>query len=132
MDTEAVERMLRESGCALTPQRRAILRFLDGNQAHPTAGDILDAVTRDFPITSRATVYNTLALLVDVGAVRAVRTEHGDVRYDPNTDPHHHLACTRCGGLEDVPAGEVTILRGGRAVTGQVRFDGLCGRCSAR
>lgn len=130
MDVAAVEQVLREHGCTLTAQRRAVLRFLDGNLDHPSAGQIFEAVTRDFPIASRATVYNTLALLEQVGAVRCVRGCDGETRYDPNVEPHHHLLCEACGRLEDVPAASVTVLRDGRAVAGEVRFSGRCGRCS--
>ncbi|MFZ5476895.1 MAG: Fur family transcriptional regulator [Myxococcota bacterium] len=131
MDIDAVERILRDRGCTLTAQRRAVLRFLDGNLDHPTAGDVLAAVTRDFPISSRATVYNTLTLLEEVGAVRALRGEDGEVRYDPNVDAHHHLRCVRCGRLEDVPAGRVRVEVDGLPVAGQVRFDGVCEGCQS-
>lgn len=129
MDVAAVEQVLRASGCTMTAQRRAVLRFLDGNLDHPSAGEIFDAVTRDFPIASRATIYNTLSLLEQVGAVRAVRGSDGETRYDPNVDPHHHLLCDACGRLEDVPAASVTVLRDGRPVAGEVRFSGRCSRC---
>lgn len=130
MEMAAVEQVLRAHGCTLTAQRRAVLRFLEGNLDHPSAGEIFDAVTRDFPITSRATVYNTLALLEQVGAVRAVRGDDGETRYDPNTTPHHHLACVACGRLEDVPATAVTVLLNGRPAAGEVRFTGRCARCA--
>lgn len=129
MDIAAIERVLRDQGCSLTPQRRAVLRFLDGNTDHPSAGEIFEAVTRDFPITSRATVYNTLALLEQIGAVLGLRGEDGEVRYDPNTDLHHHLRCRECGRLEDVPAASVTVLLNGKPARGQVRFEGLCASC---
>jgi Fe2+ or Zn2+ uptake regulation protein len=129
MDVAAVEQVLRASGCTMTAQRRAVLRFLAGNLDHPSAVDIFDAVTRDFPIASRATIYNTLALLEQVGAVRVVRGTDGETRYDPNVDPHHHLLCDACGRLEDVPAASVTVLRDGRPVPGEVRFSGRCARC---
>jgi Fur family peroxide stress response transcriptional regulator len=129
MDLPVVERVLRERGCALTPQRRAVLRFLDGNLDHPTAGQIFAAVTADFPITSRATVYNTLALLEEIGALRAMRDAEGDVRYDPNSAPHHHLRCEVCGRIEDIPADAVEIRLDGRPATGRVQLDGRCGRC---
>lgn len=131
MEMAAVEQVLRAHGCTLTAQRRAVLRFLEGNLDHPSAGEIFDAVTRDFPITSRATVYNTLALLEQVGAVRAVRGDDGETRYDPNTAPHHHLCCVACGRLEDVPAASVTVLLNGQPAAGQVRFSGRCARCAA-
>jgi Fe2+ or Zn2+ uptake regulation protein len=129
MEVVAMEELLRAHGCTLTAQRRALLRHLHGNVDHPSAGEIFDAVTRDFPITSRATVYNTLALLEEVGAVRTVCGHAGETRYDPNLAPHHHLICTVCGRLEDVPAESVVLLRDGRPAEGEVRFSGRCTRC---
>lgn len=128
MNAEAIETELRARGLALTPQRRAILQFLEGNLDHPTAHQVLDAVTADFPVTSRATVYNTLQLLVEIGAVRTLRT--GDeARFDPNTAPHHHLQCTRCGRLQDVPADRVEVRLDGATTLAEVRFDGVCASC---
>lgn len=129
MNVALVEDKLREHGCTLTPQRRAVLRFLHGNLDHPTAGEIFDAVTADFPITSRATVYNTLALLEEIGAVRALPV-HGETRYDPNVSLHHHLACPSCGRLEDVPADAVTVMLRGKVTEGEVRFTARCSTCA--
>lgn len=128
MNAEAIETELRARGLALTPQRRAVLRFLDGNLDHPTAHQIFEAVTADFPVTSRATVYNTLQLLVEIGAVHTLRTGE-QARFDPNTRPHHHLSCTRCGRLEDVPAERVEVRLDGATALAEVRFDGLCAAC---
>ncbi len=131
MNTQSIHEALRARGCSLTPRRRAVLRFLDGNLDHPVVGEIFEAVTRDHPVASRATVYNTVALLEEIGAVRVVRGPGGELRYDPNTTPHHHLCCDRCGRLEDIPASAVTLLLDGRPATGEVRFSGRCSRCEA-
>lgn len=129
MNEEAVEGLLRERGCTLTPQRRAILRYLDGNPDHPTAAEVFAAVTRDFPMASRATVYNTLALLAEVGAVRELHDAERDTRYDPNVSHHHHFVCPRCGRISDVDATHVHVLLDGQAVVAHVRIERPCGRC---
>lgn len=129
-DIAHIEAALVAAGHTLTPQRRAIVRFLSGRTDHPTASLIYEAVTKDFPITSRATVYNTLSLLVELGMVATVPGGE-EVRYDPNLSAHHHLRCQRCGALEDVPAGEVTIFRGGAPTDGKVEFAGTCSSCCA-
>ncbi len=126
---ERLEEVVVAAGHALTPQRRAIVRWLAGRHDHPTAAMALAAVTRDFPLSSRATVYNTLGLLVEIGAITAIPT--GDeLRYDPNPDPHHHLRCQVCGGLEDVPAEWVTTTLRGVPTSARVEFSGRCGDCS--
>jgi Fe2+ or Zn2+ uptake regulation protein len=129
MDIARAERLLRENGCSMTPQRRAVLRLLEGNLDHPSAGQIYAAVTADHPVSSRATVYNTLALLVELGVVRAVRDAEGDVRYDPNTAPHHHLHCQVCGRIEDVALDAIEVRVHGALVEGRVKLEGRCGTC---
>ncbi|MES2638828.1 MAG: transcriptional repressor [Myxococcota bacterium] len=135
MNVHAVEKVLRDQGCSLTPQRRAVLRFLDGNLDHPSAARIFDAVTAALPpsrrpVSSRATIYNTLALLEQVGAVHVVRGADGEMRYDPNMTPHHHRCCDVCGRMEDVPADAVTLLLNGVPAAGEVRFTGRCAGCA--
>ncbi len=125
-----MEARVRESGHAWTLPRRAIAKFLCSTTAHPTAHEVLSAVSGEDPASSRATVYNTLSLLEQLGLVHTVRMTPGDVRYDANIAPHHHLVCRTCGAVEDVEAAEVTVLLRGNAAPAEVRFDGLCDRCA--
>ncbi|MEK7313260.1 MAG: transcriptional repressor, partial [Deltaproteobacteria bacterium] len=46
-------------GFRLTPQRIAVLEYLEGNTTHPTAEDIFIAIKKKHPTVSFATVYNT-------------------------------------------------------------------------
>lgn len=124
----SLEQLLRQSGGALTSQRKAILSFLEGNQDHPSAADVFDAVKDQVP-ASRATIYNTLASLEHLGLLSSLRGADGTLRYDPNVTPHHHLCCTHCGRLEDVPLESVTLLLQGRPVQGTVRLEARCSRC---
>ncbi len=135
LDVEEVEAALRARRLALTPQRRAILRCLAGRRDHPTARQVYEDVTRQFPITSRATVYNTLALLLELGFVDAVAAPGGELRYDPNTRPHHHLVCRACGALEDVPFDQARVEIAPGAVRladarASIRFEGICKACA--
>ena len=135
MDWQAVERLLQDKKFSLTPQRRAILRFLSGNPSHPSANGIYEAVTRDFPVTSRATVYNTLELLLQLGVLRELRLPgEAEGRYDPNPLPHHHFWCQRCGQLSDVPAEAVQLSlnlpSGYQPVQASALLEGVCPGCS--
>ena len=98
---EAVETMARSRGLKMTPQRRMIVDYLQTATSHPTADEVLGAVNARFPMTSRATVYNTLNWSKDAGMVREV-FEGGDVRFDPNMGSHHHFVCRVCGRIDDV------------------------------
>ena len=91
-----------EKDLKLTPQRLAILEFLEGNTGHPTAGQVFTAVRRRYPSMSHSTVYNTLKTLRDRGALRELTIDPERKHYDPNTAPHHHLLCVGCGSIVDI------------------------------
>lgn len=127
----------RDLGLTLTPQRIAILDFLEGNLSHPSAEDVYRAVRRKFPTMSFATVYNTLETLKGRGMLRELTGDPGKKRFDPNPRPHHHLICTRCRRIEDahaefrLPVAERD--RAGFTITGaHVEFYGTCAECTKK
>ena len=134
LDQKEVETMVESHGLKMTPQRRAIVDYLQSATHHPTADEVLKAVNEKFPMTSRATVYNTLNWLKGAGMVREV-FEGGTVRFDPNTSNHHHFICRNCGKVEDIE-GELPIqfdsLAGDRKVENiEVTLRGLCSNCQS-
>jgi len=127
----------RERGIKLTPQRIAILDYLEGNLYHPSAEDIYRAVQRKFPTMSFATVYNTLETLKSHGMVAELNGDPGKKRFDPNPRPHHHLICTKCRRIMDVhaefrlPVAEQD--RAGFEITGNhIEFYGTCPECTRK
>ncbi|MEJ2684455.1 MAG: transcriptional repressor [Candidatus Sulfobium sp.] len=124
----------RDIGLKLTPQRLAILEYLEGNETHPSAEDIYAEVSKKFPTMSLATVYNTLEALRQRGEVQELTIDPYKKRFDPDTGPHHHIICTGCGRIVDVhvyyelnvPADE----RKDFEISGNhVEFYGSCARC---
>lgn len=134
LQIETVVTMVESFGQKMTPQRRAIVDFLQGSVAHPTADEVMTAVNEKFPMTSRATVYNTLNWLKSAGLVREV-FEGGTVRYDPNTSDHHHFVCRSCGRVEDIECDVISALQicslpGDPKIENyQVTVRGLCAQC---
>ena len=91
------------------------------------------------PDISRATIYNTVKTLVSLGELHEVE-ELGETskRYDPNTEPHHHLYCERCHQLIDIEP-ELNWIslspektRGYKICRSQVTFYGLCPDCQGK
>ena len=133
LDIAGAEPRLAAHGSVLTPQRRAILGLLAQRLDHPTASDVLEALTDEQPGTARATVYNTLSLFSELGLVQEVLGPRGQVRYDLNTEPHHHFFCRCCERLVDVAPDQVTVdVRGtlvGRVDQAVVLLRGVCESC---
>jgi Fur family peroxide stress response transcriptional regulator len=119
----------------MTPQRMAIMKHLDGNTYHPSAADIYGALREQFPTMSLATVYNTLEVLKEQGAVIELSIDRGKKRFDPNPKPHHHLMCIKCRAIVDVFVEFPLTLpdaqtQGFEIIGNRVDFYGICKSCS--
>jgi Fur family peroxide stress response transcriptional regulator len=130
-------KVLRERGLRVTQQRVAVLEFLVGARAHPTAEEIGTGVNRADAVTSRASVYNVLRSLTRAGLVTELVLDDAVARYDANLEPHHHFLCTECGRLDDVPeplcpTPLAARFADGRLVTSvSVTLRGLCACCAS-
>jgi Fur family peroxide stress response transcriptional regulator len=129
-------------GLSVTQQRLAIFEALAGSRAHPSAEQLHQEVRRKHPSLSLATVYKNLEALRAVGAVSDVNPLHVEARYEaalPGTGagaPHHHLVCTSCLKVCDLPAHLVPAPLLGPAETQgfevrgvRVQVEGLCPEC---
>src|SRR6187455_1829396 len=107
---EQLTDLFREQGLRVTPQRQVIFRLLHGDDAHPTVEAIYDRARAEMPTMSMKTVYQTVHDLEALGEVDVLDLGTGSLRVDPNVeDEHHHLVCSSCGRVRDLP----------------VEFDGL-------
>ena len=145
MQSEPDERMtrlthiLRDARLRVTPQRLAIYEEVARTDAHPDAERVFRHVRGRMPTVSLDTVYRTLAMLEEMGLVSRVEAGCERARFDANTDPHHHLICTRCGLVRDfqsetadqfaVPPG---VEQWGRIDTVHIQVRGVCAGCIDR
>lgn len=123
-------------GFKLTPQRLAILKFLEGNKSHPTAEDIFTEIRKRYPTVSFATVYNTVQALRDRGEILEITIDPERKHFDPNPVPHHHVMCTVCKKVDDIFVDYSAALKVPESIvreftiTGNhVDFYGICGDC---
>ena len=128
---------LRRRGQRVTSQRLVIHRALRELNRHVTAEQVLDAVRPRLPGVSLPTVYATLDLLEELGAVRRVSGPHGPTLYEPRSEPHHHLVCRQCGRVEDFDtdvdlASAIAAARrqGFAPDRGELMVSGRCARCA--
>jgi Fe2+ or Zn2+ uptake regulation protein len=101
--------VLREHGVQATPQRIAVVEYVLQTDSHPTADEVWHKVRRSCPTVSRATVYNTLNLLVEEGLLRTQLLKEGTVVFDCCMEPHHHFIDKATGRIYDVPWGAVKV-----------------------
>ena len=134
--TELTE-IFRSQGLKVTPQRQAIFRALHTSSIHPTADTVFDTVRVEMPTISLRTVYQTLNDLKAMGELHAVDLGTGSSRFDPNTNPHHHLVCSTCGRVDDLDADFPGVAipadsaAGFEVTTTEIVFRGRCRDCAA-
>lgn len=126
-------------GFKLTPQRLAILKFLEGNTDHPTAEDIFIEIKKKHPTVSFATVYNTIQALRERGDLLEVTIDPERKHFDPNPSPHHHIICTDCGKIGDIfvdYSAALTLpdktLEEFTPTGNHIDFHGVCRDCSTK
>lgn len=128
------------AGFRVTGPRRTILEQIAACEGQFTASDVLQRVGAVAPEIGRATVFRTLELLLNLGALERVHT--GDERRDAyvvcRDGHHHHLVCSVCGTVAETAG--CTIGEAVAAMARQAGYEaehhwleivGRCPRCAA-
>jgi Fur family peroxide stress response transcriptional regulator len=133
------EKVLREQGARVTPQRVAIFKAVESSGSHPDADAVYKRVSREYPHISRDTVYRTLSMMEEKKIIGSVLSFGNAKRYDPNTNKHHHLICIRCRNIFDFdaevfdrlepPASRIASFQVFRIT---VHVEGICDKCQGR
>ena len=103
MAREALERTLSHHGIQPSAQRLAVAEYVLGAKDHPSADRVFEVVRGRTPVISRATVYNTLNLLVRKGLLKQLALADGRIAFDPNLERHHHFIDEATGEIHDLP-----------------------------
>lgn len=85
----------------MTKQRELVLEVVRENKEHRTASEIFALAKERMPTISRATVYNNLKTLENMGLIRRITGDDAFDRYDGAFVPHGHTVCTGCGKMWD-------------------------------
>lgn len=101
--------ILRQCDIQATPQRIAVVECVMQTRTHPTADEVLSAARRKCPTVSRATVYNTLNLLVEKGLIGMQTIREGAVVFDPQVEKHHHFIDEDTGDIYDIPWDQLEV-----------------------
>lgn len=133
-DKETPAEHLQRHGIKPSAQRVAILGYLMANKTHPTADEIHRALVERMPTLSRSTVYSTLWLMADTGAIDALGIDRANARFDYAPLAHAHLQCRHCGAIIDMALPAMTdhppVPYGSTVESVSVTYRGLCPRCS--
>lgn len=132
------EGVLRRSGLKVTPKRVDILETI-ARLAHPvTTQEIYDNLNK--AEADVATVYRNIISFVQAGIVKQLTLRPNIAHYelDIEQSDHHHIICTACGEIEELPNCAVhsvahTVLKNSKkfeSITGHTfELFGMCKKC---
>src|SRR5580698_11190555 len=133
---------LKAKGIRITPQRRAVIEVIQEVREHLDAGSLLELARKRHPKIDRATIYRTIDLLKKLRLVDELDLMHleGEKHfYEVKTTREHvHLACFRCGRIEEFSSllfeqlkAEISEQAGFNIRVTRFEVGGACKACAA-
>ncbi|MGW3470990.1 Fur family transcriptional regulator [Saccharopolyspora sp. NPDC000995] len=100
-DQGSLRSTLHQRGMRMTPQRQLVLDAVR-EMGHATPEQVCRKVQGTASMVNITTVYRALDLLEELGLVRHTHLGHGAPTYSVEEHEHVHLACHRCGMIDEV------------------------------
>lgn len=85
----------------MTPQKKVILDYIKTDRCHPNAERVFEAVKKEMPMITLATVYRNLNQLAEEGEIIRLEIDH-EYRYDGFSKKHFHFICNNTGKIYDI------------------------------
>jgi len=135
-----LEQELISRGVRMTHQRRLLVRIIQGAESHLDALALWQRARAQDPTLNKVTVYRTLAMLKKhrlVDELDLMHLQGGKHYYEAKTTRDHiHLACIRCGRIQEFESslfeklkGQIERERRFRIYIVRVEAGGYCDRC---
>lgn len=104
--------LLRDAGLRITRPRKTILKTIADQGDHPDALEIYRRAKETDASVSLSTVYRTMKILQDKGAIRRHAFEGGPSRFEPADRAHHdHIVDVDTGQVIEFRSEEIERLQ---------------------
>lgn len=139
--SEILRIFLKNRGYRNTPERYAVLEELYSSEGHFNADEIFLRMKNKGSQISRATVYNTLEILVECNLVDCHQFGQNHMHYERafGYKHHDHLICTTCGKIIEFSMPEIEMLQDEmcnrlsfKADRHSLQIFGKCSDCSSK
>lgn len=125
---------LRQFSIKPSVQRMAVMEYLMNNRTHPTIDEIYLALSPTMPTLSKTTVYNTLDIFVERGAVKSLLIDEKNARYDVDVSAHAHFICRSCGSIHDIFNVSPSLFQKPTSKSFfidavEISYSGICNKC---
>ncbi len=134
---DELARTLNQAGYRVTQPRLAVIETMARSRRSLSTDEILARARKLCPGVGLATVYRSLDMLEEIGAVQ--RVQIGGKRYATHCHDaslHYHLVCSRCHSVAEVGVGRsAAVLRKAMSENGfqpqasAIEVIGVCREC---
>jgi Fur family ferric uptake transcriptional regulator len=144
METEGPKEIftayLKAGGHRVTPERYVVLDAVLRSKGHFDADELFLKIKASGHKISRATVYNTLDLLLACGFISKYRFAENHSRYEKVFGrPHHdHLICLQCGEITEFVNDRISLVqseickeRNFKPQGATFQIFGICAKCQS-
>ena len=139
LDADTISRSFAARGLRLTRQRRAVVDAVAEAGASLSALQVFDAARERCPELGLTTVYRTLEVLSEIGAVRRVHGPDHCEAFVPAGAAHGHtVVCSRCGHATEFTECDMhEVVDAAARQTGYeitehfLQLSGVCAACHA-
>ena len=137
--TKQFRKYLSQKGLKVTSERLAVGRAILAAPGHFQPDALLGRLRGDGVQVSRATLYRTLAHLLEAGMVQRLAGPDGNPRYESMSGRkrHDHMVCLGCGAILEFADPGIDRLQqdacrraGFTSTDHALRIEGYCRRCT--
>lgn len=138
LEQQVLEDYISQNNLKVTRQRRAVLKAFLNCENHVSAEELYRVVSAVEPKIGLATVYRTLALLIQSQLASELDFGDGQKRYEHKFmhSHHDHMICTQCGKIIEFHhpliekfQDEVARRNGFTITSHKLSLFGLCEEC---
>lgn len=129
---------LKEKGFRITKARKAVIKILTEEHCALSIQDLVKLLKIQSLSPDTSTLYREIQFLTEQGIAQEVVFKDGKMRYELNSDDHHHhLVCTKCKNVSSVDMEDdlhhledmIKQKKGFRVSSHSLEFYGTCKSC---
>lgn len=141
MTIKLLKNFLKDKGLKFTKEREEIIREIENTNGHFDPDELYVKMKSKGSKVSRASIYRTINLLLECGAIEVVENVDRHKHYEKISDKNHHdhMICLKCGKVIEFHSPTLEMLQKELCdkenfihIRHSLEIYGYCSKCSKK